>query len=416
MKAKKKLPWAVFAAILLAIIIGPITGTTAGVFGITFYSIYDGISTLFLNALTLIVVPLVASSIISGIARLGSEPNFRKIALKTLGFYAVTIILAIFIGMLFVNIFKPGLGYLGQPLMENKGLALSFPTSEETTFKQFLFKIIPSTLTDILSYKRLLGLIFFSMLFGFALSKIETRLRNQLFNFWQAVFQTMIKVTEIILTTLPLAVFCLVARELASSGTSSFFSIFKFLLTVVVSSTLFMCVLLPLLLKFVGKINPWRHFKAMGPALITAFSTSSSSATLPITLDCVEKKAGVSNRIASLVVPLGTSINLSGSALYECVATLFIAQAYGVSITFTTQLSVFLLSLFTSIGVAGIPSASLVAITVILHSLGLPPEGIGLLLTVDRLCDMVRTTVNVFSDSCCAVLVAKSEGEKKVLV
>jgi Na+/H+-dicarboxylate symporter len=153
----------------------------------------------------------------------------------------------------------------------------------------------------------------------------------------------------------------------------------------------------------------------MTPALVTAFSTSSSSATLPITIDCVEKRAGVSNRICSLVVPLGTSINMSGSALYECVAAMFIAQAYGIELSFSTQFLVVVMSLITSIGVAGIPSASLVAILIILKVVGLPAEGIGLFVAVDRLLDMCRTTANVFSDSCCAVLVAKSEGETGIL-
>jgi proton glutamate symport protein len=148
---------------------------------------------------------------------------------------------------------------------------------------------------------------------------------------------------------------------------------------------------------------------------VTAFSTSSSSATLPITIDCVEKRAGVSNRICSLVVPLGTSINMSGSALYECVAAMFVAQAYGIDLSFWTQLLVVFMALITSIGVAGIPSASLVAIIIVLRVVGLPAEGIGLFIAVDRLLDMCRTTVNVFSDSCCAVLVARTEGESEVL-
>jgi Na+/H+-dicarboxylate symporter len=153
----------------------------------------------------------------------------------------------------------------------------------------------------------------------------------------------------------------------------------------------------------------------MAPALVTAFSTSSSAATLPITIDCVEKRAGVSNRICSLVVPLGTSINMSGSALYECVAAIFIAQAYGMDLSFATQFLIVLMALIASIGVAGIPSASLVGLIVILKVIGLPLDGIGLFIAVDRLLDMCRTTVNVFSDSCCAILVARSEGEKDVL-
>jgi Na+/H+-dicarboxylate symporter len=172
---------------------------------------------------------------------------------------------------------------------------------------------------------------------------------------------------------------------------------------------------LPLLLKFVGQVKPFRHFKAMAPALVTAFSTSSSSATLPITIDCVEKRAGVSNRICSLVVPLGNSINMSGSALYECVAAMFVAQAYGIDISVTTQFLVVIMALVTSMGVAGIPSGSLVAILIVLRVMGLPAEGIGLFIAVDRLLDMCRTMVNVFSDSCCAILVAKTEGETAVL-
>ena len=153
----------------------------------------------------------------------------------------------------------------------------------------------------------------------------------------------------------------------------------------------------------------------MLPAIVTAFSTSSSSASLPITIDCVEKRAGVSNRICSLVVPLGTSINMSGSALYECVAAIFIAQAYGIDLSAGTQFLIVFMALISSLGVAGIPSASLVAIIIILKVVGLPLEGIGLFIAVDRLLDMCRTTVNVFSDSCCAILVAKSEGEKNIL-
>jgi Na+/H+-dicarboxylate symporter len=177
-----------------------------------------------------------------------------------------------------------------------------------------------------------------------------------------------------------------------------------------------MFVALPILLKVIARVRPGRHFKAMGPALITAFSTSSSSATLPVTIDCVEKRAGVSNRICSLVIPLGTSINMSGSALYECVAAMFVAQAYGIDLSFSTQFIVVLLALITSIGVAGVPSASLVAIIAILKAIGLPIEGIGMFIAVDRVLDMCRTTVNVFSDSCCAILVARTEGEKDVLV
>ena len=225
----------------------------------------------------------------------------------------------------------------------------------------------------------------------------------------------MIELTHMIMKFLPLGVFCLVAKVAATTGFESLTSLGLFFLTVILALSTFSLVLLPILLKYIGKVSPRRHFKAMAPALITAFSTSSSSASLPITIDCVEKRAGVSNRICSLVVPLGTSLNMSGSALYEIVAALFVAQVYGVAVSLSSQIIFVLLALFTSMGVAGIPAASLVAVIVILKAFGLPIEGIGLFLAVDRILDMCRTTVNVLSDTCCAVLVARSEGESNIL-
>ena len=175
-------------------------------------------------------------------------------------------------------------------------------------------------------------------------------------------------------------------------------------------------VTLPLFLWVFGKMrNPFALHKAMMPALLMAFSTSSSSATLPVNMECLIENAGVSKRITSFVLPLGATVNMDGTALYECVAAMFIAQAYGIDLSFSTQLIVVTLALFTSIGVAGIPSASLVAIAVILGSIGLPLEGIGLILVVDRVLDMCRTSVNIFSDACCAVVVARTEGETEVL-
>jgi proton glutamate symport protein len=211
---------------------------------------------------------------------------------------------------------------------------------------------------------------------------------------------------------LPFGVFCLVGKVFATTGFESLKSLLFFFITVVTALAFFMFVVLPLVLKFIGKVSPLAHFRAMAPALVTAFSTSSSSASLPVTLDCAEKRAGISNRICSLVLPLGISLNLAGSALYECVAAMFVAQVYGIEISIATQFIVVSLALITSMGVAGIPAGSLVAVIVILKALGLPAEAIGLFIAVDRLLDMCRTTVNVFSDSCCAALVARSEGEK----
>jgi len=412
-KKKNKRPWGVFLAIVLAILFGNWVGKEGAIWGVTFYSIFDILGTVFLNALTLVVVPLVSSSIITGVARMGSEGEFGRLGAKTFGFYIGTSLLAILIGLFFVNVINPGVGQITGATLPPQ--FANIETQDGKAIVNVVLQIIPSNIIDAFSKGQMLGLIFFCLLFGFAISRIESGPSSILQGFFQGIFQAMIRVTHVIMRFLPYGVFCLVAKVFMTTGVSSLTSVALFTLTVILGLATFMFIGLPLLLKFVAKVSPIRHLKAMSPALVTAFSTSSSSATLPITIECVEKRAGVSNRICSLVVPLGTSINMSGSALYECVAAMFIAQAYGIEISFATQFLVVLMALITSIGVAGIPSASLVAILVILRVIGLPPEGIGFFLAVDRLLDMCRTTVNVFSDSCCAILVAKTEGETNVL-
>ncbi|MBS0626059.1 MAG: dicarboxylate/amino acid:cation symporter [Verrucomicrobia bacterium] len=419
-KKKTKRPWAVFIAIILAMITGTVLGDKQTIFGVSFYSIFDTLGNVFLNALTLVVVPLVSSSIISGVAKIGSEGAFGRLGLKTFAFYLGTSLMAILIGLFFVNLIAPGASHIAPQVTAGEEIALdAFKTKiaihEGAAFVGVLMQIVPSNIVMAFSQNQMLGIIFFSLLFGYAISKIESHNGSILLGFWQGVFQAMITITHIVMKFLPYGVFCLVAKVFMTTGLSSLKPLSLFTATVILSLGTFMFVGLPLLLRFVGRVKANRHLKAMAPALVTAFSTSSSSATLPITIDCVEKRAGVSNRICSLVVPLGTSINMSGSALYECVAAMFVAQAYGIEISFVTQFLVVLMALVTSIGVAGIPSASLVAILVILKAMGLPPEGIGMFIAVDRLLDMCRTTVNVYSDSCCAVLVARTEGEKNVL-
>ncbi|MBS0604184.1 MAG: dicarboxylate/amino acid:cation symporter [Verrucomicrobia bacterium] len=419
---KKQSPWKVFIAIIIGMIVGSYTQQGSTLFGIDLfdftYPVYSLCGKIFINALTLVVVPLVSSSIITGIARIGNESAFGRLGGKTFGFYLGTSLLAILTGLIFVNLLNPGSMINPESIsasVDLQAVQKHLATQEATRFTDILLQIVPSNIIDTFGRGQMLGLIFFSLIFGYCISKIESHTSTILLGFWQGIFQAMIQFTHIIMKFLPLGVFFLVAKVFAEAGFRSLHSLGLFTLAVLMGLAVFMFVVLPLLLKIIAKVRPGRHFKAMGPALITAFSTSSSSATLPITIDCVEKRAGVSNRICSLVIPLGTSINMSGSALYECVAALFVAQAYGIELTLTTQFIVVLLALITSIGVAGVPSASLVAIIAILKAIGLPIEGIGLFIAVDRVLDMCRTTVNVFSDSCCAILVAKSEGEKGVL-
>ncbi len=416
MKKKHKGPWGVFISIALAIAFGSLVGDKQTIFGISLYSVVDTVGVLFLNALTLVVVPLVASSIIMGISRIGGEEGVKRLGTKMFIFYIGTAILAILIGLFFVNIIEPGKYVFPSAA---PGTASSIAEIKEqldsgggASFVNTLISIIPSNIVDTLSKGNMLGLIFFSLIFGYCISKVDEQNRATLKQFFQGLFQAMIKFTHLIMKFLPYGVFCLVAKVFMTTGIESLGSVALFFLTVILGLATFMFIALPLLLKSIGRVKPIRHFKAMSPSLITAFSTSSSSASLPITIDCVEKRAGVSNKICSLVIPLGTSLNMAGSALYECVAAMFVAQAYGINLSITTQFVLVVTTLVASMGVAGIPSASLVAIVIILKAIGLPLEGIGLFIAVDRILDMCRTTVNVFSDTCCAVLVAKSEGEK----
>jgi Na+/H+-dicarboxylate symporter len=257
--------------------------------------------------------------------------------------------------------------------------------------------------------------MFFSVLFGFFLARIEMPYRQTVLDFWQGVFRVMMRITGFAMSLAPVGVFGLTARVVAKAGVHAAGPILTFGACVVVGLAVYAVIVLPALVRLAGVAHPFRLFSAMAPALLTAFSTASSAATLPLSLECLEKRARVSDRIASFVMPLGTSINHAGTALYECAGAMFLCQAYGLQLTFSAQFTVVTLALITSMGIAGIPAASLVAIAVILTAVGLPPEGIGVLLVLDRLLDMGRTALNVFADAACSVIVARLEGERDVL-
>ncbi|MEE8463323.1 MAG: dicarboxylate/amino acid:cation symporter, partial [Gammaproteobacteria bacterium] len=258
--------------------------------------------------------------------------------------------------------------------------------------------------------------IFFCLLFGYFMTQLRKEHAQTMFSFWDSMFHVMMRMTEWVMKFAPLGVFGLVAKVVADTGFDAAKPLLVFTGTVIVALAIHALVTLPLLVRFIGRVNPWSLARAVSPALLTAFSTSSSSATLPITIDCVENNVGVSNRTSSFVLPLGATVNMDGTALYECMAALFIAQAYGVDLSITQQVVVVVTALLTSIGVAGIPSASLVAIAIILAAVGLPIEAIGLLFVFDRILDMARTSVNVFGDTSCAVVIARLEGETEGLL
>lgn len=399
----------VIIAILLAVAAGLATGPDGALWGISLVKFYGLIGQLFLNALSLVVVPLVAASIVTGMARMGKDQSFGVLGLKTFGAFVATSLTAIVVGLLMALLIAPGT--LTQIDASAPLVDLAAASDPLAKVEQILFKLVPSNILAAASQGQMLGLILFSMLFGYFMNKIDAHAGEVLLQAWQAVLQVMMKITHLIMKAMPLGVFGLVAKAVAMTGVDTLGAVAWFFATVLGGLAVYAFILLPLLLKFVARVNPIAHYRAMVPALVTAFSTSSSAATLPVTLECMEQRAGVSNRVCSFVLPLGTSVNLSGSALYVCVGVLFVAQAYGVTLPVSSMVLVVVMTLLTSLGTAGIPSASLFSIVVILQTLGLPPEGIGVVMAVERFLDMFRTTVNVLGTSCCAVLVARSEGE-----
>ena len=278
--------------------------------------------------------------------------------------------------------------------------------------------MFPSNVIDAAANNgQLLGVITFSILFGAFIGKLPSAQREVQQKFWDSAQAVMLKLTDFIIRFAPIGVFGLVTPVIFETNLGDLFGTLAwFFITVLLALMLHFAVNLALVLKFVAKVNPITHYKAMAPVLLTAFSTASSSATLPLTIETVEDKAKVSNKTCSFTLPLGATVNMDGTALYECVVVLFIAQLYAstgqVALDVTQQLLVVLLALTTSIGVAGIPAASLVAIAVILPAVGLPVEAIGVVWLTDRILDMCRTSVNVFSDTVGAVTIAATEGER----
>jgi Na+/H+-dicarboxylate symporter len=411
----------IFIALLAAVAAGLATGGLSGEPVGWALNVYRMLGTLFLNALKMITVPLVVSAVINGIAQLGGGRDFGRLGAKTLGFYFATTTLAVLTGLVWVQAIQPGI-VNGEPARDLIGLSAETAAVQEKVagrtgqdFADILLRMVPTNVVSSAAEGDLLGLIVFSLLFGFFLTRVPAASGAPLRGFIQGLYDVMMLLTDWILRFAPLGVFGLVARVVATTGIDAWRPLAAFFATVVLALGTHMFLTLPLLLLLLARIKPWRHFRAMTPALLTAFSTSSSTATVPVSMDCAEKRAGVSNRVSSFVIPLGATVNMDGTALYECVAALFIAQAYGLELTFATQFTVIALAILTSVGVAGIPAASLVAIVLILQNIGLPAEGIGLILATDRILDMCRTTVNVFGDATGAVVIAKSEGESNVL-
>ena len=383
---KLALHWQIAIAISLAVIAGMLGGADAEIAGIKLLAVYAFLGTLFLNALKMLIVPLVSASIISGMAGIGGD-NLERLGGKTLLFYATSSLIAILIGLTVVNIIQPGVGdtealaaSLSNDNAELNATLAKVEGRSAADIVQVFERMIPPNVIAAAANGQMLGLIFFSLLYGFFLARSDSEHAEVQLNFWQGLMDIMTSMTMWVMKFAPIGVFGLVAKTVAGTGFDAFAPMLKFFFAAALALALHAFVAMPLVLRYLGKVRPVKHYQAMAPAMLTAFSTASSSATLPLTMECVQDKSGVSKRTSGFVLPLGATVNMDGTALYECVAAMFIAQVYGLDLSFAQQFTVVMVALLTSIGVAGIPAASLVAISVILGTIGLPLEGIGLLL------------------------------------
>lgn len=362
----------------------------------------DTVGKIFIASLKLLVVPVVLVSLICGVSALGENSRIGIMAGKTIALYMFTTAIAITLALFFAGIVRPGHG------MEVMGEA-AFVAKEAPPIKDVLINMVPTNPFQAMANAEMLQIIIFALLFGFAISKAgETGARiKQFFSDMNSVIMQMV---TILMALAPVGVFCLVTKLFAQLGVGAIIDLIKYFLTVIFVLLLHGLLVYGSLLKTLTGLNPLTFFRKLRPVLAFAFSTASSSATIPVTLRTVEEKLGADNRVAAFTVPLGATINMDGTAIMQGVATAFIAQAYGIDIGLSGYLMVILTATLASIGTAGVPGVGLITLSMVLNQVGLPVEGIAMIIGIDRLLDMIRTAVNVTGDSMVTLVVAKGEG------
>jgi Na+/H+-dicarboxylate symporter len=392
-----------------ALAAGPEVGPTlAELWGTRFQQLGN----LFLRMLKMVAVPLIVTSLASGIMGLGGAAHLGRMFRRTISYYLVTSMLAIVTGLIAVNLLRPGLR--GPPMAGLVDAEATKPAVAASSLADVVFEqvqnLIPENPLAAFVEPNFLSIIAFTLAFAVFALHVGGEVADRVRKAADAGFAVMMAMTHAIIRLAPVGVFMLVASTTATLGVGVFWSLAAYMTTVAVALAFHAMVTLPCILWFVARRSPWEFAKAMSPALLTAFSSASSNGTLPLTLDCAESRAGIKNRVGSFVLPLGATINMDGTALYEAVAVLFIAQLhFGADLAFTQQVIVCFTALLASIGAAGIPHAGLVMMVIILQAVGLPAESQGIILAVDRVLDMGRTSVNVWSDACGAAVIDRLE-------
>lgn len=389
------------------IFVGLFAGMGCGwLFGERIVPLGDALGSIFLRFLRMAIMPLIIASIASGVISVGNRKNLGILGLQTFGYYIISSLMAILTGQILVNILKPGVGATIQ-LDETPS---TIPAMEQDV-GSILVNIIPENPFEALAEGQVLPVIFFSILLGYFVTRTNEPYRTQLGDLFHGFFDAMMRMTRFVVWIAPIGVFGINAKIVATTGFSAFKSLGFYFAVVLIGLAIHAFVNLPFLMYLVTRKNPLLHYKGMLPALVTGFSTCSTVVTLPLTMKAVTENSKVSEKIASFVLPIGATVNMDGTALYECVAVIFIAQVYNFDLTFTSQLVIVFTALLASIGAASVPMSGMVMMSIILGAVGLPLEGVAVILAVDRILDMFRTMNNVLSDSVGAVIVAKLQGE-----
>jgi Na+/H+-dicarboxylate symporter len=380
------------------------------------------VGTLFLNLLKMIAVPLVLFSLVAGVASLNDTSKLGRIGGRTVALYLGTTAMAITIGLLVAAVLRPGAAIAADPQIR-EGLQANFGSeasarldaAAQVSILGQMVGIVPTNPFDALANASMLQVVFFALMLGVAFTRLGTRAKPAV-EVFQLLTDAVIEIVHIVMRIAPVGVFALMAALIADLGRDPdslsvlLGSLLGYMATVVIGLVVHVAVVYVLLLKFYAKV-PVRHFfKSIAPAQLLAFSTSSSAATLPVTMSVVEEKVGVHEEVSSFVLPLGATVNMDGTGLYQGVAAMFIATAYGLDLTLGQQLQVVLTASLASIGTAAVPGVGIVMLTIVLAQIGIAPEGIALILGVDRPLDMLRTAVNVTGDATVATCVAASEG------
>jgi len=405
--------------ILIGLLVGVIFGVIANQWGFSdiVLNYIKPIGSAFIRLISMVVVPLVFASLLVGTASLNDIRKLGRIGIKTVAYYLCTTIIAISIGLLLANTFRPGAGLsedartnLIQSGGEEAGAQIE-TTLKKPTITDILLNIIPTNPVKSFAEGKMLQIIFLALTTGICLSLTPTKRSQPVINFFEGVNEVVIKMVHIIMKLAPYGVFALISAVVADFGLGILFILLKYSLVVVVGLILHVTIVYSSAIKLFSKQRIGTFFRGIRPAQLIAFSSASSSATLPVTMECTEKNLGVPGQISSFALPLGATINMDGTALYQGVSAVFIAQVYGMGLTVPQQLTIVLTAVLASIGTAGTPMAGVITLAIVLKSIGVPLEGIAIIMGVERILDMCRSVVNVTGDASCAVVVASSEGE-----